>query len=298
MSRIDLHIHTNKSDGSLTPKEVINEAIKNNVNIIAIADHDTIDAYTDEIFNYAKENNILLITAVEISTKTEKCGIHILGYNIDINNINFRKKLKEIRNSRHDYLHTVTKKLRSLNYIVNLEFLDKIDAVTKAHIAKDIISNKKNKNELIKQFGFIPEMGEFIETIMNENCPAYVEKKSVTPKKAAEIIRKAGGKVVLAHPVAYQYEDNLSIEEIIKIAKDINADGLEAYYIYTDRNNKFINEIDKWIKIADENNLFVTIGSDFHIKDGYHAEIGLINCEINLDNDMIFKMLRNIGIEI
>ena len=101
--KIDLHIHTNKSDGKLSPKEVIDEAVKNKVSTIAIADHDTVEAYTDELFSYAKEKNINLIPAVEISTKTKKCGIHVLGYNIDINNEEFRKSLFKLRNARHDY---------------------------------------------------------------------------------------------------------------------------------------------------------------------------------------------------
>ena len=68
---IDLHVHTNISDGALTPKEVIDEAANNNVSVLAIADHDIIDAYTDDLFNYAKEKKIEIIPAVEISTKTK-----------------------------------------------------------------------------------------------------------------------------------------------------------------------------------------------------------------------------------
>ena len=90
---IDLHIHTNISDGALTPKEIIDEAANNNVHTIAIADHDTIDAYTKELYEYAKEKNINLITAVEISTKMNKAGIHVLGYNFDKKNKKLLKKL-------------------------------------------------------------------------------------------------------------------------------------------------------------------------------------------------------------
>ena len=232
MKKIDLHIHTNKSDGLLSTKEVVDEAKRKNVDIIAISDHDNVEAYTDELYNYAKENNIKLISAVEISTKIKKCGIHILGYMIDVNNKYLNESLKKIRNSRHDYLHNVAKKLEKIGYILNIDELDKIEAVTKAHIANDIICNKENHKQLINMFGHIPNKWEFIETIMNENCPAYVRKNTVTPKQAAEIIRKAGGKVVLAHPVAYKYEDNLSQEETLDIIKEINADGLEAIYIY------------------------------------------------------------------
>ena len=294
MKKIDLHIHTNKSDGALSPKEVIDEARRKNVDVIAIADHDSVAAYTDELYNYAKKNNIELITAVEISTKIEKCGIHILGYMINVNDKYLNDSLKKIRNSRHDYLHNVAKKLENMNYILNIEDLDKIEAVTKAHIANDIISNKKNFPELLSQFGHIPNKGEFIETIMNENCPAYVKKNTVTPKQATEIIRKAGGKVVLAHPVAYKYEDNLSKEEIQEIIRDIKPDGIEAIYIYTDRNKNIINEIDEWTKFAKENDLFITIGSDFHKKDSNHAEIGLENVGILLGNEKVNEILNDL----
>ena len=141
---IDLHIHTTVSDGALTPKEIIDEAVKNNVHTIAIADHDTIDAYTDELFNYANEKNINLIHAVEISTKTKKTGIHVLGYNFNLEDKNFKQKLSLLRNARHDYLYNVSKKLNELGYLLNVEELDKIEAVTKAHIALDVVNNKDN----------------------------------------------------------------------------------------------------------------------------------------------------------
>ena len=294
MKKIDLHIHTNKSDGLLSPKEIIDEAKRKHVQTIAIADHDTIDAYTDEVYNYAKDNEIELITAVEISTKTKKCGIHVLGYNIDTSSKYLNERLKKIRNARHDYLHNVANKLNEMNYILNINKLDMIEAVTKAHIAMDIISNKTNEKQLLKQFGHIPSKGEFIETIMNENCPAYVKKKTVTPKEAAEIIRKAGGKVVLAHPVAYVHEDNLTMNEILEIINDMKADGLEANYIYTDRNNNIVNEIEKWNKFAEENHLFVTIGSDFHMEDGNHAEIGLENVGVVLEDEKADEILEKI----
>lgn len=294
LKRIDLHIHTNISDGYLTPKEVIDEAYKNRVSVIAIADHDTIEAYNDELFDYAKNKNIKLINAVEISTKSNKAGIHVLGYNFDLKDKNFREKLYKIRNARHIYLHDVGKKLEELGYFLNVEELDKIDAVTKAHIALDIINNEKNKETLLREFGHIPNKGEFIETIMNENCSAYVRKETVTPKEAAQIIREAGGKVVLAHPVAYIYEDNFTDEDILDIIKDMNPDGIEANYLYINKENKLINECEKWNKFAKENNLFVTIGSDFHNKDEIRPEIGFINTDIILSETVIDEILENL----
>lgn len=292
---IDLHIHTTTSDGTLTPKEIIDEAVKNNLHTIAIADHDTIDAYSKDLYNYAKEKNINIINAVEISTKINKAGIHVLGYNFDMKNKKLLKKLSLLRNARHDYLFNVAKKLNDLGYKVNTDELDKIEAVTKAHISLDVISNKENEKVLLDNFGHIPSKGEFIETIMNENCPAYVKKETITPTEAAELIREAGGKVILAHPVAYTYEDNLTDEEILDIIKEMKADGIESNYIYIDRNNNKINDIKKWNKYAKKLNLITTIGSDFHNFDNIHPVVGLINEDLTLTLNDINNILYNLN---
>lgn len=287
MEKIDLHIHTNCSDGMLSPKEVVDEAVKNGVSTIAICDHDTIDAYQEELFQYAKSKNIELVVGVEISTKTNKSGIHVLGYNFDLENQEFKEKLYNLRNARHIYLKKVASKLEDLGYKVDVERLDQIDAVTKAHIANDVIDNKENEAKLKEVFGYVPQMGEFIETIMNENCPAYVKKESITPKEASKLIHSANGKVVLAHPVAYTYEDNLTEADVEQLVKDMQPDGVESNYIYIDRNNQKHNDISVWDAFAKKHNLQTTIGSDFHKKDGIHPVIGLIGEEVNLTEKQI-----------
>ena len=249
---IDMHIHSNYSDGKLTPFEIIDRCIKNNVNKMSITDHDTVEAYNDELFDYCKNNNIEIITGVEISTRYNKKSIHVLGYNIDINNKELINKLETLRNSRHDYLYKVGTKLKELGYFINIEELDKVDSVTKAHIA------------------------EFIETIMNEGCPAYVKKESITPSEASKLIKNAGGKVILAHPVAYTYEDGLNENDILEIINTMDIDGIEANYIYIDRNNIKHDDIDKWNKFANKYNLETTTSSDFHEDDNIHPDIGLI----------------------
>lgn len=295
MERIlDLHMHTTMSDGALTPKEIVDEAIKNNVSIMSITDHDTLEAYTDEIIKYIEDNNIKLIKGIEISTKTSKSGIHVLGYNIDINNKELNDKLYRLRNARHVYLHDVSEKLKDLGYKINTKKLDKVDAVTKAHIALDVVENKENEKLLIDNFGHIPNKGEFIETIMNEGCPAYTPKETISPKEAAELIRKAGGVPVLAHPVAYKYEDNLTDEEILDIVKDMKAPAIEANYLYVDRNDNKIDEVEKWNKFAKDNNLFTTIGSDFHNKDGLRPEVGFLNWPLKLPEEKIDEMMENL----
>ena len=291
---IDLHIHTTCSDGELTPKEVIDVAINDRVSVISITDHDTIWAYQKELFDYAKDNNIKIIPGVEISTKSDKCGIHVLGYNIDLNNKEFQKKLEKLRNSRHEYLYQVADKLNILGYIIDVTSLDKIEAVTKAHIALNVISNDKNKDILMREFGHIPNKGEFIETIMNEDCLAYVKKNTITPREAVELIEGASGVAVLAHPVAYKYENNLTDEDISSLVNDMKVGMIEANYVYVDKNNKKINECDYWREFAYRNNLKTTIGSDFHKDDGIRPVIGLIGEDIKLSDSEIDKIIANL----
>ena len=289
--RIDLHIHTNCSDGDLSPKQIIDEASNNGVSIISIADHDTIDAYSEELFNYAKSKKIQIIPAVEISTKNKKCGFHVLGYNFDMKNSELVQKLFALRNARHDYLYNVAVKLNDLGYKVNVEELDKIEAVTKAHIYFDIINNPNNHESLLKTFGHIPDKGEFIESIMNEGCPAYVKKETITPVQASKLIHNAGGKVILAHPVAYKYEDNFMAEDVLKLVQDMQADGIETNYVYVDKDNNKINEIKFWNQFAKENNLKTTIGSDFHNFDVMHPVIGLVGEELEISDNYINDLL-------
>ena len=289
---IDLHIHSNLSDGELSPREIIDRTVNNGVSVIAIVDHDTIEAYNNDLFNYAKDNNVKLIPAVEISTKYKGIGIHVLGYNFDINNKLLIDKLYSIRNARHIYLHDVAVKLKELGYIIDVNSLDKIDSVTKAHIALNIIENENNNKLLLKTFGYIPDKGEFIETIMNEGCPAYVEKEAISPTEASNLIKEAGGKVILAHPVCYKYEDGLTDEEILNLVNDMKADGIESNYIYIDKNNNKINEINHWNAFAKQYNLITTIGSDFHKVDNIHPDIGLINEDIKLNNSEINSIIE------
>lgn len=278
--KIDLHIHTNCSDGDNSIYEVIDMAINNKLDMISITDHDTVMAYSDEVFKYAYDRGIELVTGVEISVKYNNETIHVLGYNIDVENENLNNKLEMIRNQRHIYLRDVADKFMTLGYIVNVDSLDKIEAVTKAHIANDIINNKNNSKFLIDKFGYIPDKGEFIESMMNEGCPCFVKKKSISPVMAAEMIREAGGVVFLAHPVAYKYEDGLTDEDILRIVREMNADGIEANYIYVDKFNNVIDDREHYQKLARDNGLKISTGSDFHKIDGIHPEIGFVNYEM------------------
>ena len=291
---IDLHVHSTCSDGVLTPQMLVDRAKVNGVSVLAIADHDSVEAYTDDLFEYADKNGVEIIKAVEMSTRYKGIGIHVLGYNFDLKNIKLIDTLSRLKSARQDYLVKVSEKLSSLGYVVNVNLLKTFSSVTKAHIASDVVSNEINNKLLLKTFGHIPSKGEFIETMMNENCVAYVEKFSISPIEASQIIHSAGGKVVLAHPVAYVHEDGVDVNWILDLVKDMKPDGIEANYLYVDRNNQHIDEVDFWRDFADKNNLFSTIGSDFHAPSEIQADLGHINRNLKLSDEQTQVILNNL----
>lgn len=290
---LDLHIHSTCSDGTLTPYEIIDRAVKNKVTAISIADHDGTLAYTDELLAYAKDKGVILIPGVEMSSRLDT-GFHVLGYGFDLSNPKMQSTLLKLRNARVDYLYNVCKKLNDLGYIINPDDLKDIPSVTKAHISKNIIANKDNHKLLMKVFKHIPSYGEYIETIMNEGCPAFTEKYNITPHEASRIIHSAGGKVVLAHPVCYKYEDGIDKDTIKNLIVEMSADGIEANYLYVNKDNQMINEIPIWRNVAEELGVFTTIGSDYHATDNIRPEIGFVNTGIDITKEQLETILNNL----
>lgn len=294
MINTDLHIHSNKSDGILSPEEIVLEAIKNNVTTISITDHDTIKAYTPKLIEFAKKNNITLITGVEISTIFNNVVVHILAYNFDIHNKKLNETLDNSIKARITYLNEVTDKLNSLGYKVNTKYLSSLESITKAHIAKDIVSNLENEKVLKENFNYIPNLGEFIEAIMNKGCLGYIEKPIIHAKELGEIIKEAGGKIYIAHPVVYVKQNKLTNQDIVNLIKEIKADGLESNYIYINTKKEVINKIDNWNDFSKEHNLYTSVGSDFHKFDNTSPLIGFKDYKINLTEEEIKVIINNI----
>lgn len=292
MTEIDLHIHSTKSDGSLTPEQILKEAKRNGVKFLAITDHDTVAGLSEDTFEKAENLGLKLIPGVEISTRCNGKGFHVLGYNFDTKNKELLKLLEKVRNNRKKYLSDVNEKLKELGFVMDIEKLSKVESVTKANIALDIVTNPANKQKLEEVFGTVPARGEFIETIMNEGCPGFVRKESILPEEAGNAIRNAGGKVVLAHPVVYFRKDKVSVDMIEDVLNRLKPDGLEANYLYFDKFNNMFDDIDFWKDFAEKHGLFQTVGSDFHLDDGVRAKIGFKNYDLTLSKENVEKILN------
>lgn len=251
---VDLHIHTSFSDGTSTVKEVLEEAAARQLQAISITDHDCTDAYPYAI-ELGLELGIEVIPGVELSSEIEGNDIHVLGYYVDINNPYFVEKLNEMKNAR---LLRAEKIVQNLNKQgVDLRFdtvlsIAGVGAIGRPHIAAAML-----KEELVYSFR------EAFDKYIGYGLPAYVEKLNMHPKEVFDLIKKAGGIPVLAHPGVTQVDER--IPEFIR-------DGLMGIEVYHTEHPSAVER--HYLKIAKKSQMAYTGGSDFHSHNHNKSEIG------------------------
>lgn len=268
---VDLHTHTSCSDGVFTPVELIQQATNNGVGVLSITDHDTVEAYKHkETFEAAREAGIELVPGIEISTVGRNEGpketkVHVLGLFIDPSHKSVSELISSQQRSRVKYALIVGQLLEEDGWRVGAESLLEQGTITKAHIADDVLKNPLNEEALKARFGALPSRGMFIETLMNEGGPCYAEKHTVSSEEAIDVIHEAGGLAVMAHPVANVHE-GMEFEEVVTHLKTHDYDAVEALYYYysKSRGDVKIDEIDRYISLAQQLGILVTGGSDYH----------------------------------
>jgi len=268
----DLHIHTTFSDGSYKPEEIVDLAEKNNFKTIAISDHDTLDGINPAL-EYASNKDIEVIPAIEFSTFEEKAEIHILGYFIDHEDDYLRKKVKKIFDSRKIRAQKMVELLNKQNIDITYNEVKNMagdDYIGRPHIAK-----------LMVKRGYINEMKDaFTDQYIGNGGKAYVEKYKLSPVEAIDLILNTGGIPVLAHPVFINHGEPMDKQDIKKL-KDTGLLGLEVYH--SKHNEKTIGY---YKNIAQELNLLITGGSDFHGENSPGVNLG----DIRLSDDHIDKL--------
>ena len=248
---VDLHCHSNYSDGSLSVRELITKARESGINYLSITDHDTVDGM-DEKISVANEFNINFINGIEISCDFREGELHILGLFFDHKNsglIEFLSKLKQYRMERNIKM---AEQFKNLGIDINMEeFLSngkKIEAIGKPNFAKYLVDK-----------GIVKNFKEAFKKYLRDGGLADVKKQRVTEKEAIAEIHKAGGIAVLAHPDQTGIKNYSEFEVFIKDMKEKGLDGIEVYYT-----NYSKKEIKFYKKIANKYCLLVSGGSDFH----------------------------------
>ena len=246
---IDLHVHSNASDGTCTPTELMAEAARAGLSAFALTDHDTTDGIT-EAEAAAKAAGIELIPGVELSTEYEGTEIHVHGFYIDIQNKTLQKQMADFRAARDNRNVYMLEKLRAFGFDITQEALEAKfpDAViTRAHIARFLLDK-----------GYIPDMKTAFAKYIGDGCPCYVGRPKITPMQAVDYILAAGGVPVLAHPVMYHME-RTKLTRMITEMKAHGLAGIEAIY---SENTPADEQIYK--ELARSEGLLISGGSDFH----------------------------------
>lgn len=248
--RADLHVHTYFSDGNMSPEEIIKLAKEINLSGISITDHDTIDAYSNELFALAKKLEIRLITGVEISSEFNNETVHILGYNFDFNSSKLKQFLNEVQKRRKLRNIEILKKLNEKKIDISEKELDEF--TRNRNIAQTIVG-RVHIAQLMYEKGYVESIQKAFDDYIQDEGPCFVKGYKFLPNQIIEQIHLAKGKAILAHP------NLIKSRAVINNLLKLPFDGLEAYY-----GKLFPAYEKKWIGIAKAHNLLISGGSDFH----------------------------------
>ena len=205
MGKVDLHIHTTASDGKFTPAEIVRKAWESGLSYIAITDHDSIDGVVPAQEAARNYNQLTVIGGVEINTDIPSGELHILGYYIDTGNVELKTKLEGLRNSRIERARKMITKLQALGLDIDYERVRELagaGSIGRPHIAQAMLEK-----------GYINTFREAFNKYIGRNGPAYVERDKITPVEATQLILRASGLPVMAHP--------LTCEDPEKIIKNL-----------------------------------------------------------------------------
>lgn len=242
--RCDLHVHTNFSDGTFSPEEVVEYANKIRLSCIAITDHDTVDGISPAL-KYAAGKNTEIIPGVEFTAEIKECEVHILGFFIDHGKKWFIEELKNLRRLREKRMQRMLESLGKKGINLTMEQVRNVSgegSLGRLHLAK-----------LLFEKGHVRSVQEAFDIYIGSGKPCYVKGDRISPRDAIEMIAKLKGASVLAHPRIMGRDE--FIPEFVKAG----LKGIEVYH--TDHAEAAVNH---YKKIAQDYGLLMTGGSDCH----------------------------------
>lgn len=261
--RVDLHAHTNASDGEHSPEELVQIARDRGVTVLGVADHDTIAGIARVVAAAKQYGDIEIIPAVEFSTDWEKREIHVLAYLVDYTDPTTIALADKFREGRLGRAQKILAKLDALG--VHVDF-DKVAA-----IAGDAAIGRPHVARALVESGQVATIQEAFDKYLASDKPAYVEYESATPHQAIQMIRAVRAVPVLAHP--------REVTRIIPELVQAGLMGLECYYAeYNDATRQEL------VELAKQYGLIQTGGSDFHglNRMGHMSALGEANVPIEV----------------
>ena len=245
MGKVDLHLHTTFSDGSLTPTQIVELVVSKGITVASVTDHDSTEGIPETLEAAARFPELTIIPGIELSTDIPGNEIHMLGYFIQYEDPDFQEMLRRFRDGRVDRAREMVDKLGALGLPVDWERVCELaqGAVGRPHIAQAMVER-----------GYISRPQEAFVHYLGRNGLAYAERAKMTPVEAVEHTLRVGGVPVLAHP---HVVDN--VESLLPDLVEAGLAGLEVYYKeYTPA------EMEEYGAMAARYGLIPCGGSDYH----------------------------------
>ena len=243
---IDLHSHTNESDGSLSPSELVRAAGEAGVRVLGITDHDTFAGY-DQALEAAKLCGIELVCGIELSTKLHGHSVHLLGYFLDGDGlVDFRRWVFEMQESRRERNVRLAARLRELGFDIT---------VGEAQARGRGMTGRPHFAQIMVEKGYVSNFRQAFDHYLDESAKAYVYRREPGFAEGVEKIRNAGGIASLAHPARV----NGDVAELMPELCDAGLNAIEAYH-----SDHCPQETELYLGLASHYGLRVTGGSDFH----------------------------------
>jgi predicted metal-dependent phosphoesterase TrpH len=247
---VDLHAHTDSSDGVLSPRRLVDLARNNGLAALAITDHDTLDGY-DLAAPYAREAGVELVCGIELSSRFRLKNVHILGYFLEKSPTDeFRRHLADLKVSRRERNRRLVARLRELGLDVTLEEAERLgkDQTGRPHFAR-----------LLVQKGYADSYREAFDRFLDEGAPGYVERDEPSLESVCSWIRDAGGISAWAHPGRVIAGADTEPAELFAEIAARGCLAIEAYH-----RDHTIDQGECYANVARGLGLGVTGGSDFH----------------------------------
>lgn len=255
--KADLHLHTNASDGRLSPVEIVETAIKVGLDVIAITDHDTVDGIVPALEAAKALPLLTVIPGVEINTDVTCGEVHILGYFIDYTDRKLAASLVRLCNSRRERALKMVDRLGELGMEIQWQRVQELTqggSVCRPHIAQALLEKE-----------YVISMKEAFDKYIGRNGPAYIEREKIVAVEAVKLIAKTNGLPVLAHPA-----DIVDLDKLVCELKEAGLVGMEIFY-----GNYSSDVITDLLEVAEKYELIPTGGSDYHaFGDGSEVMIG------------------------
>ena len=254
---IGMHAHTNYSDGDLSPQDLIRLAIDKRIGTLAITDHDTIEGIKKVNRNedIIVDTGIEIINGIELSAKSDKGRMHILGYGIDLNNVALNKKMTDLRDNSINSVLSIMEQIKR-DYGIRFSYEDIRELVNANHNL-----GRPDLAKLCVKYGYATTSQDaFDKYLIDAYNKTRQTSKGLQYQECLELIANSGGIPVLAHPKSLE----LSEKEFLILLKEMISCGLKGIEVYHSSHSK--EEMDHYLEIANQYGLLISGGSDFHGK--------------------------------